>query len=516
MKIIRVFFLAIITLVISCKNQEVKEEIVVNMMESYRPSYHFTPPQNWMNDPNGMFYYKGQYHLFYQHNPFGIKWGHMTWGHATSEDMLNWKHQPIAIPEENDIMIFSGSAVVDWKNTSGFGSEENPPIIAIYTGYHTKDNIQEQSIAYSLDEGTTWTKYENNPVLDLGLIDFRDPKVMWYEPENKWIMTVSLAVDRKIQFYSSTNLKDWKLMSEFGPTGSVSGKWECPELFQLKTEDGLESKWILEIDVDNGSPAGGCGAQYFIGEFDGKIFTRDIETSNEGNVNWLDFGKDFYGAVTWSDIPKEDGRTLWIGWMNNWQYATEIPTKDWRSSMSIPREVFLKKDKKGVFKVAQKPIIEINKYLKEVTTIENGSIDSVNKAFAAIPSEKQLQVAFEITLDKNQLSESIALELSSNKKLVLNLTIDATNKILKTTRGIQGNVDFHPEFPFINETPFEYNNQYQLKLYVIVDTSTIEVFVNDGDFVLSNQIFPLFELNKFKLNSMKNLEIKNFKLSYFN
>jgi len=244
--------------------------------EPFRPQFHFSPAKNWMNDPNGLVYFDGEYHLFYQHNPYGDKWGHMSWGHAVSRDLLRWEHLPVALYEANNIMIFSGSAVVDSKNTSGFGEGGKPPLVAIYTGHYTTNALQNQNLAYSNDRGRTWTKYKHNPVLDIGEKDFRDPKVFWHEPTRRWIMTVAWPVQRKVRFYSSPNLKDWTHLSDFGPAGSTIGIWECPDLFQLPVENArIGPKWVLVVNVGSGAPAGGSGSQYFVGQFDGTQFTLD-------------------------------------------------------------------------------------------------------------------------------------------------------------------------------------------------------------------------------------------------
>ena len=244
--------------------------------EPFRPQFHFTPEKNWMNDPNGLVYYEGEYHLFYQYNPFGNKWGHMSWGHAVSPDMVHWKHLPLALPEADGVMIFSGSAVIDWNNTSGFGNDGQPPMVAIYTGCRVdSDGVQFECIAYSNDKGRTWTKYAGNPVININSKDFRDPKVQWYEPTKSWIMTVSLSAQHKVRFYGSTNLKDWTLLSEFGPAGGTAGVWECPDLFQLPVQGTNEKRWVLAVNMNPGSIAGGSGGQYFVGQFDGRQFTAD-------------------------------------------------------------------------------------------------------------------------------------------------------------------------------------------------------------------------------------------------
>jgi len=291
--------------------------------EPFRPQFHFTPAENWMNDPNGLVYYKGEYHLFYQHNPFGNTWGHMSWGHAVSRDLVHWTHLPVAIPEEGDEMIFSGSAVVDRKNTSGFGTRRNPAMVAVYTS--ARPGSQAQSLAYSTDRGRTWTKYEGNPVLDIGSGEFRDPKVFWYAPERKWVMTVVKALEHKVQLYSSPDLKSWTHMSDFGPANATGGAWECPDLFPLKV--GGKTKWVMLVSLNPGGIAGGSGMQYFIGDFDGTTFTADNVlgeyTPPEGELyegfeaagygDWTTTGTAFGTGPAAGNVPPQGGVTGYLG-----------------------------------------------------------------------------------------------------------------------------------------------------------------------------------------------------------
>ena len=300
--------------------------------EQYRPQFHFSPATNWCNDPNGLVYNNGTYHLFYQHNPFGNRWGHMTWAHATSKDLIHWKHLPIAIPEENGIMIFSGTCVVDKNNTSGFGKDGKIPMVAVYTGHQENIN-QSQCIAYSLDDGITWTKYANNPVLDLHKVDFRDPKIFWHEPKKYWLMSVMLPVEHVVQFYSSTNLKDWKHLSDFGPAGDTSGVWECPDLTAVPVE-GMpgKKKWVLQMSMN-------ATMQYFVGEFDGVKFINETPASK---ILRPDYGPDYYAAIAYNQLPASILPTA-VGWVNNWNYANDIPTTPWKSAMSLPRNLSVKK-----------------------------------------------------------------------------------------------------------------------------------------------------------------------------
>ncbi|WP_338784067.1 GH32 C-terminal domain-containing protein [Streptomyces sp. DG1A-41] len=278
--------------------------------ETYRPQFHFTPEKNWMNDPNGLVYYKGEYHLFYQYNPNGNSWGDMSWGHAVSRDLVHWKELPLALSHDDEEMVFSGSAVVDWNNTTGFGTEKNPPMVAIYTSAYKNGGKQAQSLAYSTDRGRTWTKYQGNPVIDIGSNNFRDPKVQWYAPTKSWLMTVSLSTEHKVQFYSSRNLKDWKLQSEFGPAGATGGVWECPDLFPLAVDgDKNNIKWVLVVNINPGGIAGGSAAQYFIGDFDGRKFTAEdkgTHTPPSGTV-MQDFEGTDFGAWTATGTAFGDG-----------------------------------------------------------------------------------------------------------------------------------------------------------------------------------------------------------------
>ncbi|WUO34911.1 GH32 C-terminal domain-containing protein [Streptomyces sp. NBC_00286] len=269
--------------------------------ETYRPQFHFTPKKNWMNDPNGLVYYKGEYHLFYQYNPNGNSWGDMSWGHAVSKDLVHWEELPLALSHDDEEMVFSGSAVVDWNNTTGFGTKKNPPMVAIYTSAYKEGGKQAQSLAYSTDRGRTWTKYQGNPVIDIGSDNFRDPKVQWHAPTKSWLMTVSLSAEHKVRFYSSKNLKDWELQSEFGPAGATGGVWECPDLFPLAVDGDPDNiKWVLVVNINPGGIAGGSAAQYFIGDFDGKKFTADDKGSYTPPVGTVvqDFENTGFGEWT--------------------------------------------------------------------------------------------------------------------------------------------------------------------------------------------------------------------------
>lgn len=325
-----------------------------------RPAFHFTPQRNWMNDPNGLVYYKGLYHLYFQYNPESIDHGNLSWGHATSENLVDWHEHSVALRNDEVGMIFSGSAVIDHQNTSGFGSLENPPMVAIYTN-HT-ETIQSQHIAYSLDDGFTWTKFDGNPVLDLHLAEIRDPKVMWDARRGHWLMSLARPHEHQISFFSSPDLKSWTHLSDFGPTAAVGGVWECPDLFELDYEGS--SKWVLIVSLNPGGLQGGSGTQYFIGDFDGVRFTQ---TEFIGETKWIDFGADYYAAVSFNDAP--NNRRIMIGWMSNWDYAKALPTEPYRGQMSVPREITLEK-RNGSITLIQRPVAEIASHVKiiEITT----------------------------------------------------------------------------------------------------------------------------------------------------
>jgi len=317
-----------------------------------RPRFHFAPARNWMNDPNGLIFYRGTYHLFFQYNPEGDQWGNMSWGHATSTDFIHWHELPVAITYTSTHGIFSGSAVVDYFNTTGFGSIENPAMVAIFTAHQHDGLRQVQSLAYSTDEGLTWQQYENNPILDLEMKDFRDPKVVWNTVNEAWVMSVVKPQEFTVSFYQSKDLKHWELLSEFTNKNGTDGIWECPDLFPLAVDDDpTKIKWVLFISVNPGGVTGGSGTQLFIGDWNGKEFLADDVTTR-----WLDYGRDNYAGVTFNDAP--DNRRIYLGWMNNWDYAKEIPANPARGSMTIPRELSLV-TVDGKITLLQNPVKEI-------------------------------------------------------------------------------------------------------------------------------------------------------------
>lgn len=473
--------------------------------ELHRPQFHFTPPSGWMNDPNGMVYYQGEYHLFYQHNPDSTVWGPMHWGHAVSKDMVHWEHLPIGLYPDSLGTIFSGSAVVDWKNTSGLGTAENPPMVAIFT-YHNAEgekagriDYQTQGIAFSLDKGRSWTKYNQNPVLpNPGIRDFRDPKVMWYEEGNKWIMT--LAVADHIRFYSSPDLKKWTLESDFGKEiGAHGGVWECPDLFKLQVEGEAEEKWILLVSINPGGPNGGSATQYFVGRFDGTNFVLDEEFKadvKEEDGIWIDYGRDNYAGVTWSDVPAEDNRRLFMGWMSNWKYANVVPTQNWRSAMTVARTLSLAATPEGL-RLLSNPVEELKELNNGNYTIEPQAVAGGLTISDMLPFESPtIQIDMEVDLEDAE--GEFAIELSNNQGQNVLIGYDGAKKQYFIDRRKAGNHQFSDEFGGIHYGPrMDAGNTLSMKL--LVDVASVELFADGGKTVMTDIFFPDEEFTNIKL-----------------
>jgi fructan beta-fructosidase len=439
--------------------------------EMYRPQYHFTPTKNWMNDPNGLVYKNGLYHLFFQHNPFGNVWGHMSWGHATSKDLIHWKELPVALAEENGTMIFSGSAVVDKNGTSGFANgKTGQTMVAIYTG-HT-DTLQTQDLAFSNDDGLTWKKYAGNPVLNLHKKDFRDPNVFWYEPKKEWIMAVSQPNEHEISFYASANLKEWNWMSNFGPKGDTSGVWECPDLMQVPVEgDNGKNKWVLFTSQNS-------TMQYFVGEFDGIRFLED-RPSNQ--IHKQDYGTDYYAAVAYHNTT--DKQPISIGWVNNWEYANSIPTKPWKSAMSLPRKLSVKKQE-GDWVLVQEPIAGLQllrgaeQKIKEITVTQNKSLpfsgSSYELLLTMLPKENSV-AGIRVTVGGNRYFE---ISYNAEKE---QLSIDRSHTLNA----------FNAKYASISkkETLLKKIGG-KIRLRIFVDASIVEVYSGDGTVVFTSQVFP--------------------------
>ena len=441
------------------------------MSELSRPAFHFTPPSMWLNDPNGLVYLDGEYHLFYQYHPHSTVWGPMHWGHAISRDLIHWEHLPIALYPDEFGMVFSGSAVVDVQNTAGFGKNA---LVAIFT--YNKDYRETQNLAYSTDRGRTWTKYAGNPVIPepdpLG--DCRDPKVFWHE--DHWVLL--LAAKDKVLFFSSPNLKDWQLTGEFGNGfGSTEGVWETPDLFLLPV-NASDSRWVLTVGLGKGSHAGGSGTQYFVGEFNGKTFTSE---NPKETVLWMDYGADFYAPQSWSNEPH--GRRIMLAWMSNWQYALFTPTEPWRGQFSLPREVTLAQTDEGI-RLRQQPPAETSSLRGKNFHWQN--VD-------AVPAENLLREihgsTFEIDV-KFQLAETtqvFGFRVRKGSENHTTIGFDARSNEIFIDRTQSGMIDFYEGFAARHTVKMK---SPAARMHIFADRSSVEVFVNDGIVCLSDLIYP--------------------------
>lgn len=438
--------------------------------EQYRPQYHFSSQKNWINDPNGLVYYKGEYHLFYQHNPFGNVWGHMSWGHATSKDLIHWKHLPVALPEENGVMIFSGTCVADINNSSGFGKNGQVPLVAVYTG-HIEGINQSQHLAYSLDDGVSWKKYDKNPILDLNKKDFRDPKIFWYAPKKYWVMALMLSAEFKMQLYSSKNLIDWRLLSELGPVGDTSGVWECPDLTQVPVEGQPgKKKWLLQMSM-NGT------MQYFVGEFDGIKFTNENPTDK---IYRPDYGPDYYAAICYGQLPANHPPVS-IGWINNWNYANDIPTTPWKGAMSIPRIVSVKKIN-GEWILIQKPYEKLNSLRKFI--YKDFKIGFTKTTRLSLTSQQ-----YEIDIAIGAAADTTAgLRIAAGNDHYLEIGYDSKRKILYADRSKTAGRSFNKNFENMNRFEVPYSGPLNFRIFF--DKSIAAIFVNGGEKVFTLQLFP--------------------------
>ena len=524
-----------------------KDALAINLMrlsdtfdttntDYYRPSYHFTPLYGWMNDPNGMVYKDGEYHLYFQYNPYGSKWGNMHWGHAVSRDLIHWEHLEPAIARDPVGHIFSGSSVVDKKNTAGFGKDA---IIAIYTN-NSVNHDEVQCIAYSNDNGRTFTKYEGNPVLTPfdGLKDFRDPKVFWYEKDKCWFMIVS--ADKETRFYKSKNLKKWDYVSAFGKgLGQQPCQYECPDFFQLPVNgDEKNKKWVMTMNINPGCWFGGSATEYFVGDFDGKNFT--CPDANE--VKWLDWGKDHYATVTFSNTGS---RVLAITWMSNWQYANLTPFKQNRGANGLPRELKLY-EKNGKYYISEDVAPEALALRKSTKELGSQTVES-EKAFAGATSG--MEGAFEIEADVTADANGIAgIELYNNKRERTLIYIDMKEGKVVMDRTESGLTDFGKQSvphdielawdkqraaegkqPARIENSINYKNDFALATWaplslcqegkktfhldIFADKSSIELFVDGGRIAMTNLVFPVAPYENVKLYSQGGkAEFQNMKI----
>jgi len=449
--------------------------------EIYRPAYHYSPERNWINDPAGLIFDGSQYHLFNQYNPYGDQWGHMSWSHVVSSDLIHWRSLPLALAEEKGVAIFTGSTVLDAQNSSGFGKGGKPPLVAIYTG--DSGNLETQNLAYSTDGGLSWAKYAGNPVLDLHEKDFRDPKVFWYAPKQYWVMVVSLAAQRKVQFYSSQDLKAWSKLSEFGPAGAnAAPNWECPNFFPLKVENqpGV-TKWVLEVGIGGNGPTGGSASQYFVGDFNGVQFAN----ANPSNLTfWADAGADFYAMQVYSNIPEESGQIA-MAWMTNLNYAGKQPTSPWRGESVFPRVLGLRATREGM-RLTQQPVAQIKELHEEHFELRNASWNELQKLLASRAWPQTIEM--EATFEAGQAGD-FGLLLRKGESHATRVGFDAEWSRLYVDRTRSGEVVVAPGFAARHEAPMS-TAEGRVQMHILLDRSSVEVFGNDGLVSITDLLFP--------------------------
>ena len=489
--------------VVAWKHIELADTFDTANREKFRPIYHHTPAYGWMNDANGLVYKDGEYHLYFQYNPYGSKWGNMHWGHSVSKDLVHWTHEQPAIARDTMGHIFSGSCVVDHNNTAGFGKDA---IIAFYTshkGLPGNHQRQQQCIAYSLDNGRTYTKYEGNPVVTPfdGLENFRDPKVFWYAPQNKWVMIVS--ADKNMRFYESKDLKKWSYMSEWGAGyGPQPNQFECPDFFEMAVDGNAQhKKWVMIVNINPGFVYGGSGTMYFVGQFDGHKFTCDTAPND---VKWLDWGKDHYATVTYSNTP---GRIIAMPWMSNWQYANLTPTQQFRSQNALPRELKLYTADKGELLVSAAPV-------KETKALRNKATD-----LGSFEGEKQAKIdnegAFELDFDLQAgTADKCGVEFANAKGEKVSIYYDVKAQRFVMDRAESGITEFGNKvephqldnaqsLKRYKEVTVNYHNAFALGTWapvpvkadahhvqIFVDKSSVELFVDGGRIAMTNLVFP--------------------------
>ena len=455
------------------KNMQLSDTFDTTNREQYRPVYHHTPAWGWMNDPNGMFYKDGVWHLYFQHNPYGSQWENMTWGHSTSTDLVNWTFQGDPIEADAWGTIFSGSAVVDHHGTAGFGKGA---VVAMYT---SAGENQTQSLAYSTDNGQTFTKYAGNPVVTSNTPDFRDPHVFWNDDIKRWNMI--MAEGQHMNIYSSADLKDWKLESQFGAEyGNHGGVWECPDLMKMKVRGTDKEKWLLLCNINPGGPFGGSATQYFVGQFDGHKFT--CESAPEV-TKWMDYGKDHYATVTFDNAP--DGRRVAMAWMSNWQYANQVPTKQFRSANSVPRDLDL--------------------YEYEGQTYCGVTPSPELAAARPKKATKTLSEACEMVVS---LKGNATITLSNDKGEQVVMTYDEKSRTFAMDRTKSGLCDFSDEFAALTVAPV-HGKLSQLRLFI--DRSSIEAFDADGKMAMTNLVFPTRPYNKVTVKGKAKYVVYNLK-----
>lgn len=485
------------------KNLTLADTFDTTNREKYRPAYHHTPLYGWMNDPNGMFYKDGRWHLYYQWNPYGSKWQNMTWGHSSSADLVRWEHHPAAIEANGLGTVFSGSSVVDSANTAGFGRDA---VVALYT---SADVSQTQSLAHSSDGGMTFEIYPGNPILTLES-EARDPNMFWDADNGRWVLSLAHALDHEMLFFTSPDLKEWTLQGSFGKgIGAQDGVWECPDLFRLKVDGSGEEKWVLVCNINPGGPFGGSATQYFTGDFDGKTFIADTDAEGVIPTKWMDYGKDHYATVSWSDAP--DNRRVLIGWMSNWQYAGEVPTMQYRSANTLPREAGLFRAPDGQLYLSSSPVAELGALRdKPSVSVRNKPAGGNDRNF---PLPDSNGGACEILLDiDSRKAASVDITISNNDGESVILSYDTKAHTLSFDRRRSGITDFSQDFPTVTTAP-TFETDGKLSLRIFIDRSSIEVFGNGGKTVMTNLVFPTVPYSSVSVSAKGgNARIENLKI----
>jgi fructan beta-fructosidase len=471
--------IALVWLSVCCCAGQSGSEAGTGETSNFRPQVHFSPQRNWTNDPNGLVYFDGEYHLFFQYNPFGDQWGHMSWGHAVSRDLLHWQELPVAIPEAGGEMVFTGSVVVDEKNSSGLCHGGRACMVAVYTGDSSPatGHREVQDLAVSQDRGRTWTRYAGNPVLDLHKADFRDPSVTWNEEMRAWLMAVALPKERQVAFYRSPDLKEWTRLGTYGPDGATEGVWECPDLLRVATKDGRSRMWALKVGLNPGSLQGGSGEQYFLGSFDGRTFTRSSEAGSHG---WTDYGKDSYCAISYNHLPMGERPTL-LGWMSNWDYAKHLPTSPWRGQMTLARRVTLLRDRDGL-SLAQEPVIAgmrdgAGVAIAKTLPGRDGAAD-LTKTMAPAELELKFDPADAKSFGVRIYSDAGHWTEVGFDRAGMRFYVDRTHSGLEVAKGFLGRT----EAPLAAHRPFD--------LHLVIDRSSVEAFAQSGTISMTNLIFP--------------------------
>ncbi|KAF9891676.1 hypothetical protein FE257_003688 [Aspergillus nanangensis] len=464
------------------------------LAEDYRPQFHFVPEQNWMNEPNGLIKIDSMWHLFYQHNPTANVWGNLNWGHATSTDLLHWTHQPIAITSEDGIQAFTGTSYYDSENTSGLGTSQSAPFLAWYTGYRPSNGTQDQRLAYSLDRGMTWTKFPGNPVISAaqeaphditGGLETRDPKVFFHEESEKWVMILAHGGQDKVTFWTSTDGKNWTWVSNLGtaqlpglPSG-ITG-WEVPDMFQLPIDGTDETTWVLILTPAQGSPAGGNGVFALTGSFDGEIFQADpVDTSKL----WLDYGRDFDGAMSWENVPASDGRRILAAISNS--YGASPPTNTWKGMLSFPRTLALQQT--GAERTfVQWPVSELLSVSSPLKTIQNQTITPGQDLLSSVVGAA-LDIELAFTPQANTVL-SLAVRKAGSQQTVIQYTQSTTT--LSVDRTASGDISYDAAAGGVHSAPLQPDASGVVRIRVLVDTCSVEVFGGKGEVVISDLIFP--------------------------